>query len=212
MILFNFALVIAVPAWLYEKEDHVDVPTVVHGSSVLALVLYICVGVFGCLSMPTVSENMLESMETGVYGVNLQIGASIFAFFIVGLGTPLFSVLTRYSLVGSGLLATPAANILAVYFPFGVGWLLYKGKSVTNMLSWGGVICTSLIAFILPLLVSLHTVKEHDNHGSIDVYSSYFPTLQNSKSAQVKALIVLLVLAIGSIIAAIIGNLEGGDV
>lgn len=209
VILFNFALVIAIPAWLYEKEPHVDVATVIHGSSALTLVLYILVGGLGTLSMPNVSENMLESMESGVHGVGLQIGASIFAFFIIGLGIPLFSVLTRMSLTGSGLCSKPVANILAVYLPFSVGWLLYKGEAVKDLLSWGGVICTSLIAFMLPLLVALHTVEEYDYHGSIDVYSRYFPILQNSKRAQTHALRVLLVLAVLSIIAAIIGNVQG---
>ena len=209
VVLFNFALVIAVPAWLYEKEEHVDVPAVVHGSSIITLILYIGVGALGTMSMSNVSENMLESMESGVFGVSMQVSASIFAFFIIGLGIPLFSVFTRYSLVGSGLLTTPMANLLAVYFPFGVGWLLYQGEGVTKLLSWGGVICTSLVAFILPLLVALHTVQEYEHEGSIDVYSSYFPILQKNKGAQITALKVLLVLAILSIIAAIVGNIEG---
>ena len=209
VILFNFALVIAVPAWLYEKEASVDVPTVVHGSSALTLVLYILVGALGALSMPNVSDNMLESMESGVYGVALQIGASIFAFFIIGLGIPLFSVLTRYSLVGSGLCSTMTANLLAVYFPFGIGWLLYQGEGVTELLSWGGVICTSIVAFILPLLVSLHTVEEFEYHGAINVYSEYFPSLETDKLKQVEALKVCLLLAVISIIAAIAGNITG---
>lgn len=208
VILFNFALVIAVPAWLYEKEQSVDVPNVIHGSSALTLVLYMLVGGLGVMSMPNVSDNMLESMESGVYGTSLQIGASIFAFFIIGLGIPLFSVLTRYSLVGSGICETLKANILAVYLPFGVGWLLYQGEGVTNLLSWGGVVCTSVVAFILPLLVSLHTVEEFEHHGAVEVYPSYFSSLQTSKEAQVLALKVLLVLAALSIMAALYGNLQ----
>ena len=51
--------------------------------------------------------------------------------------------------------------------------------------------------------------EEYEYHGSIDVYSSYFPFMQENKSAQVKALKILLVLAVLSIIAAIVGNLEG---
>lgn len=209
VILFNFALVIAVPAWLYEKEASVDVPTVVNGSSALTLVLYILVGALGALSMPNVSDNMLESMESGVYGIGLQIGASIFAFFIIGLGVPLFSVLTRYSLVGSELCSTRTANLLAVYFPFGIGWLLYQGEGVTELLSWGGVICTSIVAFILPLLVSLHTVEEFEYHGAVNVYSTYFPSLQTDKDQQVIALKVCFVLAVISIILAIAGNIKG---
>ncbi len=49
VVLFNFALVIAVPAWLYEKEPDVDVPTVIHGSSILSAVLYILIGILGAM-------------------------------------------------------------------------------------------------------------------------------------------------------------------
>ena len=34
VVLFNFALVIAIPAWLYEKEPSVDVPTVDNGGDI----------------------------------------------------------------------------------------------------------------------------------------------------------------------------------
>jgi hypothetical protein len=40
--------------------------------------------------MPRVSDNMLSSMIAGADGPALQIGASLFAFFIIGLGIPLF--------------------------------------------------------------------------------------------------------------------------
>ena len=88
--------------------------------------------------MPNVSENMLESMMSGVFGTAMQLGASIFAFAIVGLGIPLFSVLTRLNLTGSGLCSASTGNIFAVYFPFAVSWLIYGGPAVTALLSWGG--------------------------------------------------------------------------
>jgi Mn2+/Fe2+ NRAMP family transporter len=86
VVLFNFALVIAIPAWLYEKEPGVDVPTVIHGSSILSAVLYILIGILGATTMPNVSPNMLESMMSGAFGVTMELCASIFALFIVGLG------------------------------------------------------------------------------------------------------------------------------
>uniref|UniRef100_A0A7S2YPZ0 Amino acid transporter transmembrane domain-containing protein n=1 Tax=Entomoneis paludosa TaxID=265537 RepID=A0A7S2YPZ0_9STRA len=100
IVLFNFALVIAVPAWLYEREPHVDVPTVVYGSSFLATFLYIVIGWLGRLAVPHVASNFLASLMSGVYGAYMQFGACLFAFFIVGLGIPLFSVLTRLNLIG----------------------------------------------------------------------------------------------------------------
>lgn len=126
--LFNYALVIVVPAWLYEKNPNVDVPTVVNGSSILSTVLYILIGSLGAMTMPHVSQNMLESMMSGTFGIPMQVCASVFAFFIIGLGCPLFSVLTRMNLTGRGMLTTSKANLLAVYLPFSISWLFYTGE------------------------------------------------------------------------------------
>lgn len=84
VVLFNFALVIAIPAWLYEKESHVNVATVVHSSSVLTTILYMSIGILGAITMPHASQNMLESLMSGAFGNAMQLCASIFAFFIIG--------------------------------------------------------------------------------------------------------------------------------
>lgn len=203
VVLFNFALVIAIPAWLYEKEPHVDVPTVIHGSSILSAVLYILIGGLGAMTIPNVSANMLESMMSGVFGTPTQINSSIFAFFIVGLGCPLFSVLTRMNLTGSGLFSHRVANILAVYVPFLGSWLFYQGDAITDLLSWGGTIFTSVVAFILPLWVSLKALDTTDNQGVVAVYG-----LQKdlSKGTQKTLLRLLMILSLFSIFAAIMGN------
>ena len=90
VVLFNFALVIAIPAWLYEKDPSIDVPTVVWTSTIMSVVLYIVCGALGALAIPNVSDNMLESMMSGVFGTAMQLGASFFAFMIIGFGIPLF--------------------------------------------------------------------------------------------------------------------------
>jgi amino acid permease len=204
VVLFNFALVIAIPSWLYERHPSVDVPTIIHGSSILSTVLYIIVGTMGALAIPKVSDNMLESMMSGIYGISMQLGASLFAFMIVGLGSPLFSVLTRMNLTGSGLATQRTGNMLAVYFPWGVSWMLYQGKAVTELLSWGGVIFTSAVAFLLPLVLALHTVLEFDQEGSIHVYGTRGWIV--SRQAQIVTLIVLLSLAVVSVGTAVAGQ------
>jgi hypothetical protein len=209
VILFNFSLVIAIPAWLFEKEPDVDVPVVVHGASTLAAVLYVVIGVLGATSMPFVSQNMLESLLSGAFGTAMQLCASIFAFFIIGLGCPLFSVLMRMNLTGSGLVSRRTANGLAVYFPFLTSWMFYQGDAITQLLSWGGIIFTSLIAFILPLLLALHALDVSDDEGAVDVYSPFHLTTKTSKKT---ALTVLLVLALISIVTAIGGNFFNDDI
>jgi hypothetical protein len=203
VVLFNFALVIAVPCWLYEKEAHVDVPTVIHGASILSAILYVLIGGLGAMTIPHVSPNMLESMMSGVFGVPMQLNASIFAFFIIGLGCPLFSVLTRMNLTGSGLLSRGPANILAVYMPFLGSWLFYQGDGVTHILSWGGIIFTSVVAFILPLWIALHTLDTSDEKGVISVYGRF---TVSDIDVQKRRLRILMGLSIMSICLAIFGN------
>jgi hypothetical protein len=134
----------------------------------------------------------------------MQIVASIFAFFIIGLGTPLFSVLSRQNLVGSGLCSHFQGNLLAVYLPFFSSWMFYQG--VTQLLSWGGIIFTSLVAFILPLLISIHALDTSDGMGHVKVYGSWELPMK-SRSSQKTGLQILLGLAILSIVAAIVGNI-----
>ncbi len=208
VVLFNFCLVIAVPAWLYEKEPHVPVPAVIRSSFGLSAFLYVVVGVLGACSLPHVSENMLESMMSGAMGTIMQLGASVFAFVIIGLGVPLFSVLTRLNLTGSGTYSDRVGNLLAVYLPFGVSWVLYH--RVTQLLSWGGIIFTSLVAFLLPLLLAWHTVQEVDSPGSIPVGAGFGCGAETpSRRKQTTGVAALFALAVISVVAAVFGLVSG---
>lgn len=207
VVMFNFPLCVAVPAWLSEKKPSVDVPSVVWTSTWLSTFLYVLCGTLGAMCIPHVSGNMLESMMSGAFGLSMQIGSFVFEFMIIGIGIPLFSVFTRMNLTGSGLCSRRVGNVLAVYVPFSISWMFYQGDAVTELLAWGGVLFTSAVAFILPLLLALHTVLEFDAQGVIDVYYGKF----TSWNAQRNALVVLLVLAVVSVIVAIIGLIIAGS-
>ena len=77
-----------------------DAPTIVFGLSLLSTCHYILIGMLGAMAIPHVSDNMLESMLSGVFGSTIQVGANLFAFMIIRLGLSLFSVLTRMNLTG----------------------------------------------------------------------------------------------------------------
>ena len=140
-------------------------------------------------------------MVSGAFGDLMRVGASIFAFFIIGLDIPLFSVLTRYNLVNSGLCTPWVANTLVVYIPWGLSWLFYQGNDIATLLSWGGVLFTSFVSFILPLALGLYILVTHENPGSIQVYGSYL----TSKKALIVSLIVLLLMASVAVMVAILG-------
>jgi len=189
---------------LYEKESHVNIPAVIHSSALLSTTLYISIGVLGAITVPHASQNMLESLMSGVFGTAIQLCASIFAFFIIGLGCPLFSILARMNLTdGDRLLSRGTANWLAVYLPFFSSWVFYKGDAIYQLLSWGGIMFQSLIAFILPLLLALRSLEVASDEGSVNVYK---PLHVASKKAKRLAIRIILLLAVASIIAAILGN------
>jgi hypothetical protein len=202
VILFNFTLALAIPAWMNDKSEHVGVPKVVNTSSIIATSLYVVVGALGALAIPNVSINMLKSMTTGAFGVPAQITASFFAFFVIGLDIPLFSVLTRLNLTGSGLCSRTKANILVVYIPWAIAWMFYQGDGIYDVLSWGGVLFTGAVAFIMPLLLALYIMLNYSDTGSIDVYSGHLKTLK----AQRIALYVTLGTAVLAILIAFVGQ------
>lgn len=160
------------------------------------------VGLGGALAIPNVNPNLLAPLVSGAFGKPLRIGASLFAFIIIGLDIPLFSVLTRYNLVHSGLCSERLANWLVVYIPWGFSWMFYQGSAIATLLSWGGVLFTSAVAFILPLALALYMLMyKVDLEGSIDVYGK----LIQSQPGKKRAVLVLLVTAIASVAYALVG-------
>ena len=203
VILFNFTLVMAIPAWLSQKKPSVGVSKIVYGSTILSTILYIMVGLLGAMAIPNINANALEPMVSGAFGLGLRMGASIFAFFIIGLDIPLFSVLTRYNLTNSGLFSQRTANILVVWLPWGTAWLFYHGSAIDELLSWGGVLFTSAAAFLLPLCIAIRVLQREDiPQGSVDVYG----TCIKSEKRKLHATIVLFVLALASVLCAILGQ------
>ena len=204
VIMFNFGLVMAIPSWLAEKKENVSVGNVVYGSTGISLFLYIAVGLLGALSIPNVNPNALEPMTSGAFGKPLRIGASIFAFFIIGLDIPLFAVLTRYNLVNSGLCSTRLANLLVVYLPWSVSWMFYQGSAISELLSWGGILFLGALAFLLPLYLAVRVLgKMNDPAGSVDVYLGLF----KSRTTERQATIVLTIVSFTCVVIAIIGQL-----
>lgn len=169
----------------------------VYNSTLITTLLYVFVGMGGALAIPNVNPNLLAPLVSGAFGTPLRIGASFFAFIIIGLDIPLFCVLTRYNLVNSGLCSEKVANWLVVYIPWGLSWTFYQGNAIAELLSWGGVLFTSLVAFILPLALALYALTFcPDDDGAIVVYGRLIQS-HFGKKCSVWALLTLAVLSVG---------------
>jgi hypothetical protein len=94
-------------------------------------------------------------------------------------------------------------NILAVYLPWAVAWTLYSGGKTTALLGWGGIFFTSLIVFVCPLLLAMHTMYSTKENGSVDVYGGLF----KKRNEQELVLFCLIIASIVSIVMAIYGEL-----
>lgn len=211
VILFNFALVLAIPAWLHEKKSSVSAVKTVVYSTAIATTLYVGVGALAALTISHVNVNLLTPMVSGAYGEGVQVAASVFAFFIIGLDIPLFSVLTRYNLTHSGLCSTRAANLLVVWIPWGLAWVFYQGDAVGELLEWSGTLLTSAVAFLLPLYLALRaltTDPDGRRQGSVSVYGR---SVLSGRKAQIASLYVLLFLAAAGVMCAIGGQLLAAE-
>ena len=217
VVLFNFTLVLAIPAWLHEKKPSVSVHKIVVGATTLSTFLYILVGALAAIAIPRANVNLLAPMVSGAFGTNMAVAGSLFSFFIIGLDIPLFSVLTRYNLTHSGMCSEQTANILVVWLPWSLAWILYQGTAIANLLDWGGVLLTSAVAFVLPLYLALHVVvvSSSSNNkttgssmvmmGSLPVYGA---RLWTSRKDQIVVLQLLYYLTVGAVVVAIGGKVE----
>lgn len=65
------------------------------------------------------------------------------------------------------------------------------------------MVFTSLIAFVFPILLTIHVNKEYEEMGSIDVYLGFL----KEKRAELVSLRVLLFSTLLAVVVAIIGNI-----
>ena len=112
------------------------------------------------------------------------------------------SILLRMNLTGSGLCSTFTANFLSVYLPWGTVWLLYAGGKTSDLLGWCGIIFTSIIVFLGPILLAIHARIELADEGAVKVYGNCL----KSRRSQLYALFFLLLVIICSIALALFGE------
>lgn len=91
-----------------------------------------------------------------------------------------------------------------VYIPWGVSWMFYQGDAIEQLLSWGGVLFTSVVAFILPLSLALYMLLfRPECEGAIDVHGK----IVTSRRANIVALSFLLLGGSSAVAFALIGLL-----
>ena len=73
----------------------------------------------------------------------------------VGCGVPIFCIMIRNSLYHAGVVGYPTALFVGALLPYLLSWLLYQGNALMHLLAWTGLLVNGLVAFVLPLVLSL---------------------------------------------------------
>uniref|UniRef100_A0A7S2LQG8 Amino acid transporter transmembrane domain-containing protein n=1 Tax=Leptocylindrus danicus TaxID=163516 RepID=A0A7S2LQG8_9STRA len=195
--MFNYAIVTAVPSWLYEKAPDVKAESAVGQSCLISSIMYVIVGSFGALSIPNVPPNVLSVLSSGNMGPVASIFASMFTFFIVGLGIPLFSVLIRLNLVGSGFCSERVGQHLTTTLPWAISWILYQGEFVQILMSWGGILM-SLIVFVAPLYLACNVTFSSDvSKDALD------PSIVDQKATRMEQVELILLSAVSAVVISV---------
>ena len=113
----------------------------------------------GGLAYEVAPDNVLDALTGRAASTLTRVAGGVFAFAIIGLGVPIFSVLMRYNLVSGGL-GRRAATVVAGALPWAASWLVYRGHGIVNVLSWSGLILNSVVDFGLPLCAALATMDK----------------------------------------------------
>ena len=67
----------------------------------------------------------------------------------------------KNTLYASKAASKSAAFFWGALFPYLISWSFYQGQTLLNLLNYAGLIINGLVAFILPLFLTLHATHIH---------------------------------------------------
>ena len=170
--LFNFAFVSSVPSWVNEKAEGVSIVRTLCTVLPLAVVIFVLMGWLGGAAFPVwpdSSDTLLDLLR----GTTTVGEVTFYAFpIVVNLTSiPVLSIFQRYNLLKERVCGKRMANFLAVVLPWLVAIPLYNGDGYQQLANWGGVLVTSVVNFIVPVVVYIIAVRRR-NRELADVHQT----------------------------------------
>eukprot|EP00929_Paragymnodinium_shiwhaense_P009433 TRINITY_DN113605_c0_g1_i1.p1 TRINITY_DN113605_c0_g1~~TRINITY_DN113605_c0_g1_i1.p1 ORF type:complete len:475 (+),score=63.00 TRINITY_DN113605_c0_g1_i1:100-1524(+) len=153
-MLFNFAFMSTLPSWVNEKQADVSVGQCFFWSMAYVVVVYAAIGIVG----GTANDPYFQTDQT-MFSLLNQSGsrlaqATVIVYPILQNFTsiPVFSILIRYNLLQDGL-SHGLATFIAVGLPWALSVPFYTGKGFAYISEVGGMVTSSLVNFVLPVVV-----------------------------------------------------------
>lgn len=153
VILFNYAFVITVPAWLAEKTTDTRINQTMWTASIFSSFLYISFGILAAFAFEDCSESMLTLLASNEVALPTRICAALFGLTIVGAGVPVFCVIVKNTLYSTKTCNAHWSFFIGSVLPYSTSWCLYKGTLLMDVLNWAGLVVNGVAAFCLPLVL-----------------------------------------------------------
>eukprot|EP00294_Goniomonas_avonlea_P008686 CAMPEP_0114552744 /NCGR_PEP_ID=MMETSP0114-20121206/7284_1 /TAXON_ID=31324 /ORGANISM="Goniomonas sp, Strain m" /LENGTH=411 /DNA_ID=CAMNT_0001737633 /DNA_START=40 /DNA_END=1272 /DNA_ORIENTATION=+ len=122
VIIFNFSYVVTIPSWVNEKKDGVSVCKPLWQSTISSTFGYLLIGLLGAWAYPHATANFLQSLSQESAGTLTRICSYLFSIGIIGLGIPVFCIMTRYNLIVGKVCRPLLAGFWGVAFPWMCAW------------------------------------------------------------------------------------------
>jgi len=164
VVVFNFAMITSIPSWVNEKKENVSIEKSFAVAMPLCICIFILLGFFGGMAFPPFTNG--QTVLVLMYGLGNKLAKITFFLFpaCVNLTSiPVFSIMQRYNLVESGICGPRLATLIAVGVPWLVCIPLYTGKGYELLVTWSGIVVTSVVNFVVPpilYIVALRKTRE----------------------------------------------------
>ncbi|CAK9002642.1 unnamed protein product [Durusdinium trenchii] len=144
----------ALPSWVNEKKPDVPVGTTFWTTMCFVVVLYSVVGIVGGMAYAPfydTNENLFSKLNAGGSKVG-QATVAAYPMLQNVTSIPVLAILIRCNLIQGGL-PPAAATFIAVALPWLMSIPFYTGSGFDTIAEVGGLATSSVINFIIPLIM-----------------------------------------------------------
>jgi len=105
------------------------------------------------------SDDVLKTLSGPQTFILTRISAYLFSLFIISPGIPVYCISTRYNLYMGEVCGKRASFFWGVIAPWLVGFVFWQGTRFAEFLNWTALSVSSIVNFILPLVLYLFALR-----------------------------------------------------
>eukprot|EP00927_Polykrikos_kofoidii_P060257 TRINITY_DN5527_c0_g7_i1.p1 TRINITY_DN5527_c0_g7~~TRINITY_DN5527_c0_g7_i1.p1 ORF type:complete len:729 (+),score=94.57 TRINITY_DN5527_c0_g7_i1:328-2187(+) len=173
-VLFNFSFIATVPSWVNEKRPDVSVAETFGATMVYVVLVYSIIGIMGGLAFAPffqTDENLFSKLNASG---SMMGQATVWCYPMLQNFTsiPIQAILIRHNLTRSGI-PKKVGTCFAVALPWALSVYFYTGKGFDIISEFGGLATSSVINFVLPVMMYLVAAGRNPRDGRPDFLRAF---------------------------------------